>query len=396
MMCGVAIFDLSESIDRKRDVQQLDALWACIAGEEAKRLKSLHDLRSDVVWFTNLDANVFRTLNLYRMPNLRGDTWLRTRFVQIQQELGLDEDHVTPKVVAETMSIVVQNVVDYAREHYDVSPSSRSLNADFAKVFNAPVSNLPDAWYMHFEPLVKHSLVAVVSATARSTTNAYMTVKPNRLSHARQILSTPVPLDVGWEQGIRIPNVKSEKWLESIETPFLLKFSLKNIDPAVAEILSWGAGSQVPREWMSDVEWRVLREFCDIEIKEILINRNPGVLLKQHAMLPSGQFDELSYTCGIVSELMWTSLTTKVKIGNHGSQKNYTAAAAWLRSSDRMIMFKHAQRLNAEGCLISLYGTGMVTVSYPDGALSQYLKTAVSNGLMPPSSKFQENKGYRK
>ncbi|MEA9392217.1 hypothetical protein SJI19_16960 [Acerihabitans sp. TG2] len=392
MICGVAIFDLPESIDRKRDIKNLDALWASVSGQEAKRLKSLHDLRTDVIWLTNLDANIFKTLKLFSMPNIRSETWLRTKFTQIQQELGLDESHVTTKIVAEQMSMVVQSVVDRAQQTFGVMPHSQTLNADFAKVFNAPVSNLPDAWYMHFAPLVQHSLVAVVSSFARSATNASMTVKPNRLKHAREVLATKVPLDVGWEQGVRIPNTKTDTWLENIDTPFLLRFSLNNINPDIAEILSWGAGSQVPREWMTDVEWCVLREFCDIEVKDILINRNPGCVLKQHGMLPSGMYDELSYTCGLVAELMWTSLTTKVKRGNDASTKHYTAAAAWLRSADRMIMFRHAQRLSADGCNISMYGTGMVILSYPEGALTHYLGKSVKNGLMPPTAKFQENK----
>ncbi|QTP13331.1 hypothetical protein [Serratia symbiotica] len=393
MICGVAIFDLPESTTQKKDIKSLDSLWACVAGENAKRLKSLHDLRTDVIWLTNLDSNIFKTLKLFSMPNLKSETWLRTKFAQIQQELGLDENHVTPKVVAEQMAMIVQSVVNYSNKHYGVFPHSQTLNADFAKVFNAPVSNLPDALYAHFSPLVQHTLVAVVSSFARSNTNSSMTVKPNRLRHAREVLSTKVPLDIGWESGVRIPNTKTDSWLETIDTPFLVRFSLNNINPDIAEILSWGAGSQVPREWMTDVEWRVIREFCDIQVKDILINRNPGVILKQHSMLPAGTYDELSYTCGLVSELMWTSLTTKVRAGNDASNKHYTAAAAWLRSADRMAMFRHAQRLSADGCNISMYGTGMIILSHPEGGLSHYLKIAVNNGLMPPTAKFQENKG---
>jgi hypothetical protein len=392
MICGVAIFDLPETIDRKRDIKNLDSLWACVAGDEGKRLKNLHDLRSDVIWFTNLDANIFKTLKLYNLPNLRSETWLRTKFTQIQQELGLDESYVTAKVVTESISLIVQNIVDYALKHFNVNPLSQTFNADFAKVFNAPVSNLPDAWHTYFSPLVQHSIVAVVNSYARSNTSSFLTVKPNRLRHARDVLSTHVPLDVGWEQSVKIPNSKTNNWLENIKTPFLIRFSFSNINPDVAELLSWGAGSQVPREWMTDIEWRVLKDFCDIEIKDILINKNPGVILKQYSMLPSGPYDELSYTCGLISELMWTSLTTKVTRKNNFTSKHYTAAAAWLRSADRMIMFKHAQRLNAEGCNVSMYGAGMVSLTYPEGSLSHYLLKSTQNGLMPPSAKFQENK----
>lgn len=387
MKCGVAVFDLPENGYARRSVMSLDSCWAAIAGQKARRLKSIHELATDVIWYTNISRDTFQALKLYNLPNLRHELWLRTRFAQITQELGLDERFITPDVLAESLAMITQNIINYSEDHFGVTSRSETLNADFSRVFNAPIPKLPPEIYDHFVPVVHHSIVIVIGGTGRSNSSTNLTVKPNRLEHARAVLSTQVPLDTNWKPCKEIP-IKTDQWLESLHTPFLARISLKNIDPEMASLLSWGSGSQMPREWMTDVEWRVIRQFASIEIKEILINEKPGFTVPQFKLLPSGYFDSLSYSAGITAELLWTSLTTKIN-KNKNQSINYTAAAAWLRSADRMLMFNHAQKLYNMNCSIGLYGTGLVCLSYPEGGLAHYVKSSLESGLLPPMSQLQ-------
>lgn len=361
--------------------------WAAVAGEKARRLKSIHDLASDVIWYTNISRDTFQALRLYNLPNLRHELWLRSRFNQITQELGLDERFITPDVLAESLALVTQNLLSYSNARYGVTSKSEMLNADFARIYNAPESGLSSDIYENVLPVIQHSIVIVVSGTSRSASTSNLTVKPNRLEHARAVLATKVPGDKKWKRISDIPP-KIDSWLEACQTPFLIKMSLRNIDPEMAELLSWGSGSSSQREWMTDVEWRIIRQFAAVEVKEIIVNENPGILVPQLELLPSGQFDALSYSAGITSELLWTSLTTKVN-RNRDNQINYTAAAAWLRAADRMLMFNHAQKLLNLNCKVGLYGTGMVCLNYPEGSLHHYIKSCLDSGLLPPSSQMQ-------
>lgn len=385
--CGVAIFDMPENHHARRNIKSLDMCWAAIAGEPARRLKSLHDLASDVIWYTNISRDTFKSLRLYNLPNLRHEMWLRTRFSQITQELGLDERFITPDVQVESLALVTQNIVNYANTRYGVNSKSEMFNSDFSRTYNVPESSLSPDIYDYFLPVIQHSIVIVVTGTGYSNSTSNLTVKPNRLEHARKILSTQVPGDKHWRRVVEIP-VKSDSWLEKIETPFLIRISLRNIDREMSEILSWGSGSNTQREWMTDVEWRIIRQFASIEVKEALIYDKPGSLVSQLDLLPSGQFDSLSYSAGITAELLWTSLTNKVN-RNKNSNINYTAASAWLRAADRMIMFSHAQKLMNMNCKVGLYGTGMVCLNYPEGSLGHYVKSSLDSGLLPPSSQLQ-------
>lgn len=388
--CGVAIFDMPENHYARRNIKNLDMCWAAIAGEPAKRLKSILDLATDVIWFTNISRDTFNSLRLYNLPNLRHDIWLRTRFAQITQELGLDERFITPDVQVESLAMVTQNIVNYAFTRYGVTSRAEMFNADFSRTYDAPEPALPPDFYEHFLPVIQHSIVIVVTGNSFSSSTSNLTVKPNRLEHARKILSTPVPDDKHWKRICDIP-VKADPWLEKISTPFLVRMSLRNIDREMSQILSWGSGSSSQREWMTDIEWRIIREFANIDVKEILINEQQPKIVPQLDLLPAGHFDSLSYSAGITAELLWTSLTNKVH-KNRNSNIHYTAAAAWLRAADRMIMFKHAQKLMNMNCKVGLYGTGMVCLNYPEGALGHYIKSSLDSGLLPPSSQLQRLK----
>lgn len=49
--------------------------------------------------------------------------------------------------------------------------------------------------------------------------------------------------DTGWELEA-VASDRNDKWLESINTPFLVKCTVSNVKPMIAEVLSWGSGSR--------------------------------------------------------------------------------------------------------------------------------------------------------
>lgn len=386
MRVGAVYFDESGNIvANDRTVVALNDAWASISGEPARRVQSIHELASDVLWLTNLTFNNFWRAGLQRHPNFRNDGWLRTLFGQIVTELGVHGENSSADVMVTTMATVAQRVVDVAIRDYGVKIRAKRLNDDFAMAIKAPKSNLPDTYYPFFESIAEHPSVSVIQTANYSAASPTVTLRRNRLAHANRVLSTPVPEDTGWE--LEKAASSSDKWLESIETPFLVRCTLSNVSPMIAEVLSWGSGSRHVREWMTDLEWRIVRQFGDISVHSALINSKPAAVLPQHKLLPTGQFDELSYTLGLIAEQIWTALVNKQL---HKDTHRYTAAAAWLRSADRMAMFDYAQRLHARGVTVMSYGVGNVVARYPEGGLRRTLDIATDLSLMPPASKFAE------
>lgn len=389
MRVGAILFDPNNNIVASdRTVVSLDNSWASIGGGQARRVRSIHDLPSDVLWLTNLTYNNFYRAGLQRHPNFRHEGWLRTLYSQLITELGIDINNASPDITVETIAAIVQRVINVAQSQYNVRPKNKRLNEDFAASIGAQRSSLPDIFYPFFDTVADHPSVSVIAATNYGAGLPTVTVRRNRLRHAREVLATHVPTDTGWELEKAVAPDRNDKWLESINTPFLAKCTVSNVKPMIAEVLSWGSGSRDVREWLTDIEWRVVRQYGDVAVSAALICKNPAAPLSQSKLLPEGPLDELSFTYGLVAEQIWTAMTNKQHY--KGDVGRYTAAAAWLRAADRMLMFDYAQKLYGRGLNVMSYGVGNVVLRYPENGLRRTLDIATDIGLMPPASKLTE------
>lgn len=389
MRVGAVYFDPSNHIVASdRTLVSIDNAWASISGGQARRVQSIHDLPSDVIWLTNLTYSNFFRAGLQRHPNFRNDGWLRTLFNQLVAELGVDASCTPADTTVSTISTIAQRTVSVAQTNYGVTPKSKRLNEDFATAMGIQRSAIPDMFYSHFDSVASHPSVSVIHSTNYGAGLPTVTARRNRLIHAREVMATPVPTDTGWELKKITAQERCDNWLESITTPFLVKCTVSNVKPMIAEVLSWGSGSRDVREWLTDIEWRVVRQHGEVSVSAILINQNPAVTLPQARLLPSEPLSELSLTYGLIAEQIWTAITNKLTY--KGDVSRHTAAAAWLRAADRMIMFNYAQNLYGRGLNVMSYGVGNVVLRYPENGLRRCLDIATDIGLMPPANKMAE------
>lgn len=126
MRVGAILFDPNNNIVASdRTVVSLDSAWASIGGGQARRVQSIHDLPSDVLWLTNLTYNNFYRAGLQRHPNFRNEGWLRTLFNQLVAELGIDLNNVSPDITVSTIAAIAQRTVAVAKSRYEVHPKSK-------------------------------------------------------------------------------------------------------------------------------------------------------------------------------------------------------------------------------------------------------------------------------
>jgi len=284
-----------------------------------------------------------------------------------------------------------------AQDQYGVTIRDRKLNYDFATALGAPRSGMQDGFYPIISPIAQHAQVNCIKNINFGQNSPSITLRRNRLQHARELLETPLPVDYDWELESPVSLRKhGDNWLESVDTPFLVKCSVTNVIPLFAEILSWNSGtgtSKAPREWLTDLEWRVIRQYAEVAVSGALICKRPAERLSAYERLPNAHAAELSTTYGLVAEQIWTAFTNPAPY--RGGETRFTAAAAWLRAADRMRMFEYAQRVHSRGLDVQSYGVGQVVVRYPpSGALNRTLAIAADCGLLAPVSKFAEGRKH--
>ena len=366
----------------------LNDAWFSISGEPAKKVQSIHDLPNDTIFLTNLTYTQFHAAGLTRHANFRNEGWLRSGVHQLASELGLTIDYASQSVAASAIAAIAQRVINIAHEKIGVTPTVlHSFNKDVADAIGPAKSLIQSQFYKSFEQCASQTWVSVVNNHNYTGRNPSFTARVNRLSHAKALLNTKLPPDTGWEFQKSSSKIKLDSWLSTIDKPFLAHCIIKNVQPMVGELFSWGSGAKAQRDWLTNIELDQLREYADIEIDSVLICSNDPITPAQASLLPSSPLDELSISLGIFAELLWTSLTSKQPQTSDG---RFSAAAAWLRAADRMIMFNFAQRAAARGLDVAGYGTGAVTIRYPEGALKKSLSVATDIGLIPPASKFIE------
>lgn len=391
MRVGAIVFDPPMAMGGSdRTVVALNGGWASIGGTPARRIQGVTGLPSDVVWLTNLDYVAFNNLKLNMHSNFRSAGWLRTAFNQIAMEFGVGDATGKAKEAAETISLVAHRVAAHSSVELDVSieKTHTRLNENFAERMGLDRSKLPDAHHRVFETISQHPQVTVVQSVGygRGRVNS-MTVRRNRLTHARYLLSQQVPPDTGWRL---VDTPLSDAELERMTQPFVVRCRLTDFKPLVAETLSWGSGAKNVREWLTDVEWRVVRQHAKVEVRSALICDEQWVDLEPYRkMLPDDNLSELSYSLGLVAEQIWTALTNQRP--RFGGVRGTTARAAWLRSLDRMSLFDFALRLGSHTSVNVLsYGVGAAVLSVPEKGMPLLVKAALEEGLMPPMGGFQE------
>ena len=393
MRCGVVLFDSANNISvGDKTFASLDSGWASVGGESAVRITSVHDLDSAVLWVTNLTEEQFYRAGLSGHANFRNEGYFRSSLRHLYTELGVDPQFVSPATVATVLSTVAHRVVEEAQRQYKVAPRSKSLNDDFAYALNAPRSAIAADMYQLFEGSAQHAYVRTVQTNTYLNQGAALTLRRNRLTHARELLSLPVPPDTQWEYIPRekLPSSQAaiESMLSECNTAFLVRCNAKNINPLVADVFSVGSGAKAIREWLTDIEWQQAREWADIEYNSVLLCHSASAPIPQAEALPTDPYASLSVTCGLLAEQVWTAMT--MKRGGRGESARYTAAAAWFRAMDRSVMFSYAQKLHAKGLTVWGYGNGNVVVLYPEGGLRHALDVSTDMGLLAPASKLLE------
>jgi hypothetical protein len=393
MRCGVVLFDSANNIaSGDQTFVSLDAGWASISGAAAIRISSIHDLDSVVLWITNLTEEQFYRAKLTSHANFRSEGYLRSTLRHIANELGVDTHCVSADVVVSVLSTIAQRVVTYAQTHYGITPNGKALTDDFAIALRVPRSKIASGIHNLFEGSAQHAYVRTVHANAHLNHGTALTLRRNRLAHAKELLALPVPPDSHWEyiSCDKLPSNKQniESMLEQSNTAFLVRCNTRNINPSVADVFSVGSGAKVIREWLTDIEWQQAREWADIEYIGLLRCNAPSAPVPQADALPSDPYASLSFTCGLVAEQVWTAMTMRRK--SNTDEPRYTAAAAWFRAMDRTVMFSYARNLHAKGLSVLEYGSGNVVVLYPDGGLRHALDVSTDNDLLAPASKLVE------
>lgn len=358
---GVAIFDtpLTPSTG-----------WACVYGRDPIYLTSTGDLETDVFWITNIDWSIFTKIGLQKTPRFRPDNFLRTKLSSIITEIGLRE--VSKREQVKSLSEVVGATMQFANVHLGITaPPFGALNNGIRQIFLPSDQPEPmdviEASESASQPYVS------CEKTAPKDDDELIPVLMHRYQYAKQILASRLP--AGRWVNVNLSTIGTtpreiDNWVVRCEKPLLLKVRIERMDSLASKLINYGngAGLQMSKasmaggslvtlnnhEWVTSIEYRMLREHGTLSIEKILMA--DGWASNPVSLPIYGQFGEFSYSLGLYCESLWTSLTRSL---NGKSAK--TPISAWIHSIDRILCFQKAKMLTEDHDLVVHgYGYGRI------------------------------------
>ena len=381
MRVGVLMFDEHDHrIDGCQRENGIPAAWASVSGDSAFRVMDPRsDLPEDVLWWSNLrDDDLHRISTTTTTANIRHHGWLRSSFERLRNELGLTGQTMHPSGVAPFMARLAQRLVDVSAQRFaNLRLSRPRLSEDLASIITAHEPDVTNTYQATINQVADQPYVFVSQKAALTDGAAPILITRNRLRHARDLLSLPLPPNAGW----RFHDFRgSGSDLEQIKTPFLVQCSLGSANPLVSDILLNQRGYQVNKRWMTNNEWHALREYADMQCHALI--ESTGEPRNFATLLPQESLCELSISTALMAEQVWTGLASASFAKRFEHQ--YSAAAAWLRAADRIAMFQFARRLHERGVSILSYGLGSVSAACLASQKGKVLDAAIQVGLLPP------------
>lgn len=371
--------------------------FASIAGEPATNVRQPEDLANNVIWLTNADFTTFRSLGHQTVHNLRGNEFLRTRLDQIAADLGISLLGEYAHTSAPVLSTVVSRMVSLIAAGYEWKPGELA-NAD--SLYLNIKSRFPKDQYITNNPGLERALWAayqpdsVVTKPHFNPNSIFLTLRVNRLAHARAVMNCPVP-DDAWEyvHENKLPPSQRERLAMCLESdrPVLaeVELDMSRADSEYAQLAAFGkktASRMELRKWVSHPELVWLTKVSPLLIRSVYLSAGYRPLhekLRMPDVLTSDPLLRLSYSAGLLAENHWVALATD-EYHKGMRKKVLTSRAVWLRAADRAQCFALARRAHDRGLFVTGYGAGGIRIQVTKAELWSVISFCIENQMVSP------------
>lgn len=395
-VCGVVLFD---------HPSDLTAGSAFLPNTPVQRIRSLNDLRNDVIWLSNLPVFEER---IKKHPVVRSQFFLKISLSEIAQDIGIQASYdgqMQPEDAQRVSEVLTRSFTVAAKAYGWATENERALMTQelyFSSSIRKflPQSPVPDARSRDELAVVFTHAYQDKSAPSWDRLNylpnsIYITLRFNYVNYVGQLLAQPVPNGKQWmninEGGVALIDDPLEHCL-NLDKPCFVRATVEwdNASNDLAALAAYGqAGkSKNPmRLWLSQPELKWMSRFATITINYIWIDQSGYGLLPRAARLPE-LFDThpesyLSYSAHLVAFNHYQALTSHT--WNRRQRSNEASLwAMWIKALDRAYMFSIALKAHERGFHIDRYGDGAIRLKVAKDAVEELMEFKSEFGFVYP------------
>lgn len=378
--------------------------WACLGDsrspQEPFRFSSPRDLRSDCIWVVSAER-LDEFIQYNSTHNLRPGDYFSTKLKYLAADYGLRVDargrmdRIAIQAARE-LSLTVHRAMVIAAQCYPWRDPGQILRSN--RLWEDVRKILVQAPDMHAHSAAfkgAYQSYSKVSMGLQHDHDVSLTVRFNRLEHAKRVMSTLMPDPAFSLKGLSDDanfHFPLEKALDPTQ-PCLVKATVEftNCDPAIAKLVAFGEGvgtRQGLRTWISQPELAWLCRYARVHIHRVMISEAARPL-PANAQLPelltSDPLFALSVPAGLVAEVHWHALAEQPYSSRSEDKRETTLWATWLRAADRALCFELALSAHQAGFGVSGYGNGAVHLTLPSARLPECLEWAMANDVAHPA-----------
>lgn len=395
------------------DIKDPASGWASIAGQTAMRISSVDDLSTGVIWWSNIDYSVFFfSTEIWRKSFLRHD-----RYLVVSPDRALAEWNNDPKrltndfkciFLAQVFNRVMHSAFQLARRQIPTLTMEKLFGGQ--RLLDDLRVLMPEMDYPRADAA---AIMKVDTAYAEFTKCTVRTpydgeniiLRRPRLLYAATMLQLPVPVgpfeNMDRREMRKAGGDDRAQFVREADKPFMVELTVERMDQNIAPIYGFSNASdknkkKTTRSWVAHPEFLVLNEIAEMDIRSAWIGDSYKNLFEEldsniHDFFNNPINDAL-WTSGIIAETLWRSMLLKEsgdKVGRaaDGDERAGTSwEGAWIRAQDKVMMFAAAKQLTDRGYAVTSYGLGWVMCKVPREMKAEYLKDALSLGLVPAMS----------
>lgn len=390
---GCVLFDLAED-EAGRLVPRLGSGWASAEGGKAERFKGPEELPSQMLWWTNMSKDQLWLSGGVKFQKLRHSGFLGQEMGGLMKETGLMPKTIGPNIAAEGLSEIFSRAMRKARRFFEIPSFRESTLSEDIRV-NAGEADYPKDTLLDtalFSAWQENSFIGGTEG------GFFVPMRIPRVSHARTILSRPVPIG-GWEfAGVKDMPLEEQRfeWFSKSGRPALVKVKFGQLKQN-GLLLSRKDGlakgmRKKEREWMTFEEATWWSAYQDISIVGGFVAEGEATISSSPNFEDWGESANLSLAAGLCAENYWTGMST---FARHPVSKKMTLVsprAVWFRSADRFFCFSKALELHRSGLKVVAYGGGTIIVELAARDLGKAEDAAEKLGLTLPASFWEKGK----
>jgi hypothetical protein len=393
------------------DIKDPSAGWASI-GQTATRIASVDDLSTGVIWWSNIEYSVFfYSTEIWRKSFLRHDRYLVVSPDRTLAEWNHDAKRMTNDFkcifLAQVFNRVMHAAFNLARRQIPTLTMEKLFGGQ--RLLDDLRVLMPEMDYPRSDAAaimkVDQAYAEFTKCTVRTPYDGEnIILRRPRLQYSAAMLQMIVPVgpfeNMDRRELRKAGGDDRAQFVRESEKPFMVELTVERMDQNIGPIYGFSNASdkkkKTTRSWVAHPEFMALNQFAELDIRSAWVGDSYKNLYEELDSNIQDFFNtpinDALWTAGIISETLWRSMLVKedgAKVGRaaDGDERAGTSwEGAWIRANDKIMMFAAAKQLTDRGYAVTSYGLGWVMCKIPREMKAEYLKDALSLGLVPAMS----------